>query len=175
MSKRHIPHYLEALCTKSRRETVNGGSRETFPERLPGWRPREDAIYCAHNTKNTKHQIYLQHRSNPQQAARAVGASNKSHSRALEARYYASSCLERSLQDSLACHSYPVSTELNQAPDSRTAEAVRVQLRLKSNAFTRAWDLALSHPQQTVKLARTPSTTQIRSNLCSSVASTVAG
>ena len=31
------------------------------------------------------------------QAARAVGASNKSHSRALEARHYASNCLKRSL------------------------------------------------------------------------------
>ena len=50
--------------------------------------------------RNTKFQIYLKHRSNPEQAARAAVASSKSHSRALEARYHASNCLKRYLLDS---------------------------------------------------------------------------
>jgi hypothetical protein len=45
--------------------------------------------------KNTKiYTIYLWHRSNPQQDASTVGASNKPRSGALEARHYASNCLK---------------------------------------------------------------------------------
>ena len=46
---------------------------------------------------NTHTKILVTQVKTPQQSARAVGASKKSHSRALEARHSASNCLKRSL------------------------------------------------------------------------------
>jgi hypothetical protein len=58
--------------------------------------------YTAHKYKY-KHKIYLRHSSNPQQAASAVGASNKSRSGALEARHCAYNCQRQKLQRRKEC------------------------------------------------------------------------
>ena len=87
-TQKHKPRVRYARHTA---RTASARSRRNEPRARTLQQQRGTAVKYKYKYK---HKIYLSHRSNPQQAASAVGASNKSRSGALEARHCASNCLE---------------------------------------------------------------------------------